>query len=193
MPDPKVRPTADAISHLIEDRDIAVNVALVKLSSQVDAITEDYKDLRTEVGGVGRRIDELASSISAKIETTFQSINIKLEEKGKPNWQALLMAAGFVGAAFFAFISPMEKNIDRIQLEHAQFVKDVNVEFTRRNDIFVTAKEHNDLKSRVDTEIIQRRDFDKDLQLQFHRLEDRLTVHAENDLRKEKQRDSVEK
>lgn len=178
MPEVKRQP-ADAISHLIEDRDIAVNVALVKLSAQVEAITEDYRDLRSELGGVGKRVDDLSGSISAKIESAIQTINSKLEEKGKPNWQALLMAAGFVGAAFFAFITPLEKMQERLDAEHKQFEKSVTAEFNRRNDIFTTHKEHTDLKTRVDLEVSQRGDVDKDLQFQIHRLEDRLTNFLE--------------
>lgn len=180
MPADQRRQPSDAISHLIEDRDVAVNVALVKLSSQVDAITEDYRDLRSEVGGVGRRVDDLATSITTKIESAIQSINTKLEEKGKPNWQAMLMAASVIGAAFFAFINPLEKMQDRLDTEHKQFEKSVTAEFNRRNDIFTTHKEHADLKTRVDLEVSQRREFDKDLQLQIHRLEDRFTSFLES-------------
>lgn len=180
----KKRQPADAISHLLEESDVAVNVALVKLSAQVDAITEDYRDLRSEVGGVGKRVDDLSSAITTKIETVIQSINNKLEEKGKPNWQALLMAGGFIGAAFFAFINPLERTMDRIDNEQKQFAKDTTAELNRRSGIFVTTRELSDLKARVDLEVLQRRELDHDLQLQVHRLEDRFMSSLDSDVRK---------
>lgn len=183
-------PPAETIEALLEERD--VNVGLVRLSSRLDHFDEDYRDLRASLATQWKRMDELTTSITAKIEALGSSINDKIEQANKPQWQTYISGALLIGSIFYAFITPIQKaqevqdhRIEETMREHRTFVTDVTNEFARRNSIFVTQKEHDDLKEVVRGFEARSRERDTASEAALSRLNDRLTDHIERDLRQE--------
>lgn len=122
-----------------------VRISIAELATHIDSLDSDYADLRNSLGNIAKRIDELGSSINAKID-----------QRSQPQWQTYIAGAMLLGGMFFAFISPLNKTDDILSqsirdlvTEHRRFVTSVNDEFTRRNDMFVNSKTHSDLVDRI--------------------------------------------
>jgi septal ring factor EnvC (AmiA/AmiB activator) len=150
-------------------------IAIAELSTKIESIDHDYQDLRSAVLGLGKRIDDLGSSINAKID-----------QRSQPQWQTYIAGAMLLGGMFFAFIAPIQdtnRNQDNalrdLVGEHRKFVKDVGDELTRRNDIFVTVRTHDDLVKRIDRDEAYSRSADTDLKALIANVSRRLT-NAEN-------------
>jgi hypothetical protein len=124
-------------------------VALVELATRLDAIDTDYHDLRAAVVGLGKRIDDLGSSINAKID-----------QRAQPQWQTYIAGAMLLGGMFFAFISPIQRTQDdlrtailKVDTDHHTFEKEMATAFTNRNSLFVSVREHDEFKKRIDDKI----------------------------------------
>lgn len=118
-------------------------IKLAELSSSISALDTDYRDLRTTVINLGKRIDDAMTSINAKIDQRFQ-----------PQWQTYIAGAMLVGGLFFAFIAPIQgiqkdhgTDIKAISQEHRDFVKDMRNVLDHRNDLFPTQKEFKEYQS----------------------------------------------
>ena len=121
-------------------------VALAALAARQDAFESDLKNLSSAVVGLGNRIDDAVSSI-----------NSKLDQRSQPQWQTYIMAATLIGGLFFAFISPIQHDIDRLTTnqgyldqQHRGFEKEVQNKLDTRSQQFVTVREHDEFKSRID-------------------------------------------
>lgn len=131
------------------DSDPDSRIALAELSTRLDSMDADYTDLRSAVVGLGSRIDALGSSINAKID-----------ERARPQWQTYIAGAMLLGGLFFAFIEPIQRTqiergvqIANLGIEHKLFVKDVGDTLERRNNLFVGQAEHREYRARVDDAI----------------------------------------
>ena len=122
------------------------DAALATLEARQDAFESDLQNLSGAVLGLGKRIDEMGASINAKID-----------QRSQPQWQTYIMAATLVGALFFAFITPIQREQDALQLdvrqntnEHRIFEKEVQTKFDMHSQQFVTVREHDEFKARID-------------------------------------------
>lgn len=124
-------------------------IALVELATRLDAIDTDYHDLRAAVVGLGKRIDDLGSSINAKID-----------QRSQPQWQTYIAGAMLLGGMFFAFISPIQRVQDelragilKVEDSHQAFEKEMSATLNARNLQFVSVREHEEFKKRIDDKI----------------------------------------
>jgi len=132
-------------SRMREDRN-DTRIALAEVTTRLDSINSDYHDLRSAVAGLGKRIDDLGSSI-----------NTKIDQRSQPQWQTYIAGAMLLSGLFFAFISPIqqkqsddERDIRAAIEKHDVFVRDITSEFTHRNELFVSQDEHKEYKLRID-------------------------------------------
>lgn len=124
------------------------DAALATLEARQDAFESDLQNLSGAVLGLGKRIDEMGASINAKID-----------QRAQPQWQTYIMAATLIGGLFFAFINPIQREQDTLQSEvrqntgdHRAFEKEVQSKFDMRSQQFVTVREHDEFKARIDQE-----------------------------------------
>lgn len=121
-------------------------VAIASLTTRLDSIDDDYHDLRSAVLGLGKRIDDLGSSINAKID-----------QRSQPQWQTYIAGAMLLGGLFFAFIAPIQETqktmtaaIRDTVLEHRGHEAHDEAILERRNELFLTAKEFGQYQKRID-------------------------------------------
>ena len=121
-------------------------VALAELSARQEAFESDLRNLSGAVLGLGKRIDEMGSSINAKID-----------QRSQPQWQTYIAGAMLLGGLFFAFIAPIQHDEDalhgavlKLDSQHRDFEKDVQAKFDTRSQQFVTIREHDEFKARVE-------------------------------------------
>lgn len=132
-------------------------IKLAELASSLEAADNDYRDLRATVLNLGKRIDETVVNLVKRIDDMASSINSKIDQRFQPQWQTWIAGIMLVGAAFFSFIQPIQNTnvelrdmIKGVTGNHQQFVRDVNAEFNRRNEIFIQRTEHVEYRSRID-------------------------------------------
>lgn len=123
-----------------------VRIALAEMAARQDSVDSDLQDVRHAVVNLGKRIDEMGSSINAKID-----------QRSQPQWQTYIGAAGLLGMLFFAFIAPLKekdadlgRDIARIETKHVSFEKDVVDTLAARNLLFVSQVEHREYRTRID-------------------------------------------
>lgn len=121
-------------------------VALAEVAARQDAFESDLRNLSGAVLGLGKRIDEMGSSINAKID-----------QRSQPQWQTYIAGAMLLGGLFFAFIAPIQHDEDflhasvtKLDSQHRSFEKDVQAKFDARTNQFVTIREHDEFKARME-------------------------------------------
>ena len=125
-------------------------VALAKLATRLDSIDTDYSGLSAAVVSLGKRIDDLGSSINAKID-----------QRSQPQWPTYISGAMLLGGLFFAFISPIQQNQTKadnaiIAAREASVSRDEYREYKLRIDNAIGTL-HEDL-TRLDVHLDQRLD-----------------------------------
>jgi len=139
---------------LLENSD-DMRVVLAQVAARVEAIDNDYTDLRGSVVEMGRRIEQIGEGINAKIDAFT-----------RPNYQVYIAFGSMVLVLFGAFwtagISPIKDvqvtrgaaiaEIDSRMRAHDKEDSDNRERHKARDQaLFVTKNEHNEFRSRLES------------------------------------------
>lgn len=120
-------------------------VAVAELAARQDAFESDLRNISKSVGDLAARIDNLGSSINAKID-----------QRSQPQWQTYIAGAMLLGGMFFAFISPIQKQQDAQQVTLLAGDKDlkdligrVSERVTNNELRYLSKPEHDEFKARI--------------------------------------------
>lgn len=72
------------------------------LSQQVGGLDGDYKDLKSVVVNLDRKIDNSNSQLTAKIEQSFNALSAKFDARERINWGPIMTGLGVLVAAMVA-------------------------------------------------------------------------------------------
>ena len=121
-------------------------VAIAEVAARQDAFESDLRNISGAVLSLGKRIDEMGSSINAKID-----------QRSQPQWQTYIAGAMLLGGLFFAFIAPIQHDEDslhaavlKLDSQHRLFEREVQAKFDIRSGQFVTIREHDEFKTRME-------------------------------------------
>jgi len=126
-----------------------VRIALAEMVTRQDSVDSDLQEVRHAVINLGKRIDEMGSSINAKID-----------QRSQPQWQTYIAGAMLLGAMFFAFINPLkdkDNDLDRailkVEASLGVFEKRTGDDLAARNLLFVSQTEHKEYRTRIDEKL----------------------------------------
>lgn len=146
------------MSSEISDNDPDVRVQLAGLSARQKALDQDLGDVRQAVVNLGTRIESLATTINAKLDDRF-----------RPQWQTYIAGAialgGFAAMFWTAGISPIKDTLSLHVIEMNEIKSSAREHdradaaiLERRNELFVTQREHIEFKLRMDERATRQRE-----------------------------------